>query len=86
MQGSGTIRDIAVSRVSGLDTTEGGSIRLLCSYKDWVFSSLQTLKLRECMLEHKDYYAPLLEEEERLEKDIALQSGSQHEEEQADSS
>jgi len=36
------------------------------------------------MLEHKDYYAPLLEEEERMEKDIALQSGSHHEEEQSE--
>jgi hypothetical protein len=25
---------------------------------------LQTLRLRECMLAHRDYYAPLLEEEE----------------------
>jgi hypothetical protein len=35
------------------------------------------------MLEHKDYYAPLLEEEERIEKDMALQSGNQHEEDQS---
>ena len=26
---------------------------------------LQTIALRECMLAHKEYYAPLLEEEER---------------------
>ena len=36
------------------------------------------------MLQHKDYYAPLLEEEERIEKDVELQSSSQHEEEQTE--
>lgn len=30
----------------------------------------QTMALRECMLLHKDYYAPLLEEEEAAMKEI----------------
>lgn len=53
--------------------------------------SLQTLRLRECMLAHRDYYAPLLEEEEaemeaarQAEAAGAAGSGDNKEEEEED--
>lgn len=33
--------------------------------KSLAVNCLQTIKLRECMLKNREYYAPLLEEEER---------------------
>lgn len=47
-------------------------------------SPSQTLALRECMLQHKDYYAPLLEEEEEIAaanaeaEKVRAESGSTH--------
>lgn len=34
------------------------------SFKHLIYPFVQTIRLRECMLEHREYYAPLLEEEE----------------------
>ena len=39
---------------------------------------MQTIKLRECMLAHRDYYAPLLEEEE-AEMEAARQAAAEME-------
>jgi hypothetical protein len=38
---------------------------------------LQTIALRECMLQHQDYYAPLLEEEEKEMAKIAEEEEQQ---------
>lgn len=48
------------------------------------FLFLQTIRLRECMLDHRDYYAPLLEEEE-AEMEAARQAAAEKAEAEATS-
>lgn len=45
------------------------------TYISFFLALLQTLRLRECMLAHRDYYAPLLEEEE-AEMEAARQAAA----------